>query len=65
MMRHHELALDHSNKLPLTGERFASYDAFVAGYEAALNDLKMPTIEKAVATVDKPSDNKGSAQQAA
>jgi hypothetical protein len=45
-MRHHELALDHSNKLPLQAERFASYDAFVAGYEAALNDLKMPKINR-------------------
>jgi len=42
MMRQHELALSFSRALSITGERFASYDAFVAGYDAALSDLKMP-----------------------
>jgi hypothetical protein len=64
-MQHYDLALEHCAKIPYSSGRFEAYDAFVAGYEAALNQLKMPTIEKAVATLDKPSDNKGSAQQAA
>lgn len=63
-MRHYDLALEHCAKVPYSAGRFEVYDAFVAGFEAALNQLKMPAVEKAVVSADKPSDNTNNTQQA-
>jgi len=63
-MRQYDLALEHCAKMPASSGRFEVYDAFVAGYEAALNLLKMPAIEKPVASESKPQDTIGTNQQA-
>jgi len=63
-MRHYDLALEHCAKVPYSAGRFEVYDAFVAGFEAALNLLKMPAVEKAVVSESKPQDTIGTNQQA-
>lgn len=63
-MRQYDLALEHCAKVPYSAGRFEVYDAFVAGYEAALNQLKMPAIEKAVACEATPQDTIGTNPQA-